>query len=100
MSHLSKKKFGNFYRGPQTSFCNSERNPVPALLFNNLFDNLPSVLPNSEESGEPNPSNTKKYLSNIEYNLFDKHVEYSDQHMGAEHSIFGNKDDEFLKILG
>ena len=51
-------------------------------------------LPNSEESGEPNPnpSNTKIYLSNCEYNLLNKHVEYSDQQMDAVHPILCNKD--------
>ena len=45
-------------------------------------------------SGEPNPS--KKYLINFEYNLLNKHVEYSDMHMGAEHPILGNKDVDCL----
>ena len=64
----------------------------------NFLMNLP-VLPNSERSGEPNPSNTKIYLSNIEYNLLNKHVAYSDMHMGAEHPILGNKDDKnYYKI--
>ena len=59
--------------------------------------NLP-MLPNSEMSGEPKPANTKIYLSNFEYILLDKHVEYYDQHMGAGQSILGNKDFNFMKM--
>ena len=33
--------------------------------------------------GDPNLTNTKINLSTFEYNLGYKHVEYSDQHMGA-----------------
>ena len=40
------------------------------------------MLPNSEESGEPKPSNL----------LLNKHVEYSDQQLGAVHSSLCNKD--------
>ena len=61
-------------------------------------NNYLPLLPNSEESGEPNPSNTKIYLSNFEYNLLNKHVEYSDQHMGAVHPSLCNKDVKFMKI--
>ena len=49
-------------------------------------------------SGGPNSSNTKIYLSNFEYNLLNRHVEYSDQKMGARHSIWCDKDFKFMKI--
>ena len=54
------------------------------------------MLPNPEKSGEP--ANTKIFLSSFEYFLFfDKHVEYSDQHMGSGHSILGKKDVKCMK---
>ena len=56
------------------------------------------MLPNYDESGEPNPSNTKKYLSNFEFNLWNKHVEYSDQRMGAVHPGPSDIDVKCIKI--
>ena len=53
------------------------------------------MQPNFEGS---NPSNTKKYLSNFEYNLLNSHVEYSDQHMGAVHPSLSNIDLKFMKV--
>ena len=50
---------------------------------------------------QPNHTTSKKifiFLSNIEYNLLNKHVEYSDQKMGAGQLILGNKDIKFTKI--
>ena len=44
---------------------------------------------------QPNP---ETFLNNFEYNLLNKHVEYSDQHMGAGHSILSNKDVKIIKI--
>ena len=50
-----------------------------------------AVQPNFEMPGGPNPKNTKIYLSNFEYNLLNKHVEYSDQHTGAVHPSLCNQ---------
>ena len=47
------------------------------------------MLPNSEESGVPNPKNTKKIY---------KHVEYSNQHVDAEHPSLYYKDVKFMKV--
>ena len=44
----------------------------PNLIYKKIL-NIRQIL------GKPNPSNTKIYLSNFEYNLLDKRVEYSDQ---------------------
>ena len=54
------------------------------------------VFPNSEMSGEP--ANTKTYLSKFEYILLNKHAKYSDQHMGAGHTILGKKEAKIMKI--
>ena len=35
---------------------------------------------------------------NFEYNLLDKHVEYSDQHMGAAHPSLSNIDVKLMKV--
>ena len=37
-------------------------------------------------------------MSNFEYNLLDKHVEYSDQHISAVHHGLSNIDCEFMKV--
>ena len=57
------------------------------------------MLPNSEsESVEPNQDKKMKiYQSKFEYFLLDKHVEYSDQHMGAVHPSQYNKDVKLMK---
>ena len=52
-----------------------------------------AVLPNL------NSTITKIYLGNFEYNLVNKHVEYSDQHMGARQSIFSNKAVKIMKTI-
>ena len=67
------------------------------LVFNNLSDVLNTMQPKLEVEvvgvPNPNPSNNKKILlSNFEYNLLNKHAEYSDQHMGAVHLSLCNKD--------
>ena len=62
-------------------------------LANNFLMNLP-YSPTLKCQGSPTLQ--KKYLSNIKYNLLNKHVEYSDMHMGAEHPILGNKDVDCL----
>ena len=56
------------------------------------------VLPNSEASGETNFSNTKIYLSKLEYNLLEKHVEYFDQQMGASHPGLSSIDFKIMKV--
>ena len=92
--------FVNFNFGNKSSYVNSDRilRSSNSIFFNNPFANKnliilsgkhnnyqiflslhPSVLPNSEEPGEPNSLNTKIYLSKFEYNFVDKHVEYFDQ---------------------
>ena len=54
---------------------------------------------NFEKPGGPNSTtNNKIFLSNFEYNLVNKHVEYSDQHVGARHTIWCDKDFKFMKI--
>ena len=47
----------------------------------------------------PNHSNAnaKIYRSNFEYNLFNKHVEYYDQQMGARHPSLYNKEFRVMK---
>ena len=45
-----------------------------------------------------NTPNTKIYPSNFEYNLSNKHVEYSDKHMGAVHPGLSNMDFQLMKI--
>ena len=52
--------------------------------------------PNFEKPGDPN--NKKIYLSNLEYKLLDKHVEYSDQHTGAVHPGLGIIDFKLMKV--
>ena len=55
------------------------------------------MQPNFEKPGGPNLHNNQKiYLSN--FDLLNKHVEYSDQHVGARHSIWFDKDFKFMKI--
>ena len=55
------------------------------------------MQPNFEKPGGPNlPTNQKLFLSNFEDNLLYKHVEYSDQHVGAR--IWCDKDFKFMKI--
>ena len=86
---MSDEKFGNFYLGPETCYIYLDLIPVitfnfleekldfiliipfdldliiPANNFlNNFLVNLP-VLPNSKESGEPNPSNQKYSLATL-----------------------------------
>ena len=59
------------------------------------------MQPNFEKSGgpnQPNPPNKKIYLSNFEYNLLNKHVEYSDQRMGVVHPGLSNIDVKFMKV--
>ena len=48
--------------------------------------------------GGANPPSTKIYLSNFEYKILNKHVDYSDQHWGAVHPILCNKDVKVMKI--
>ena len=57
------------------------------------------MQPNFEKPGGPNPPTNKKiFLGNLEYNLLNKYVEYSDQHVGAGHSMWCDKDFKFMKI--
>ena len=44
------------------------------------------------------PTNKKIILNNFEYILLSKHVEYSDQHMGAEHPRLCSRDVKFMKV--
>ena len=67
---------------PQTKFANN----FSAIIF---LMNLP-MLPNSEESEEPKPSNL----------LLNQHVEYSDQQLGAVHSSLCNKDFKLMPTEG
>ena len=60
-----------------------------------------SVPPTLKSHGSPTPqihTYIKIYLSNFEYNLLNKHVEYSDQHMAAVHPSLCNKDFKFITI--
>ena len=67
---------------------------ISANYFSNEYEikiNL-AVQPNFEGT---NPSFKKTYLSNTEYKKWNRHLEYSDQQVGAVHSILGNKDVNF-----
>ena len=56
------------------------------------------MLHNYDESGEPNPSNTEKYLISFKYNLLNKHIDYSDQQMGPVHPERSDRDVKCIKI--
>ena len=82
------------------SFVNFTR-----IFFRNCLENCFNIIsedamqPNHGGVGVPNPPVTKKiFLSNFEYDLVNKQVEYSDQHMGAGQPILSNKDVKFMKI--
>ena len=95
----------------------SDLNPVP-IYFNNYLQTNKclkknenknknenwlhiTVQPNFEMLGGPNPPpphhhhQQKIFLNNFEYNLVRKHVEHSDQQMGARHPMLCNKDVEY-----
>ena len=57
------------------------------------------MQPNYEVSGGAQPHQQKIYLSNIEYAILNKHIEYSDQHLGAVHSLLFNKDVKCIKVV-
>ena len=60
------------------------------------------MQPNLVKPGDPKHTTRSKkiviFLSNIEYNQLNTHVEYSYQHMGAGQSILGNKEVKFNQI--
>ena len=113
---LSNKKFGNFYRGPQTSFCNSEPNPVPARnkykyilikIFNNWLEKClenyiskDAMKPNFEMVGITNLPTNKKIIfsSKFEFNIMDNNVEYYDQQLGAVHPRLSHIEIKGIKI--
>ena len=73
----------------------NEKKCFKNLSTENCLQNL--VQPNFEKPGGLNPPITNKkmyfiFFLNIEYNLLNKHVEYSDQHMDARHPMWCNKD--------
>ena len=65
-------------------------NKFSANIYNSIFNiaisklNLP-MFPNPGKSGGPNTANIKIYLCKLEFILLNKHVEYSDQHMGLKY---------------
>ena len=103
INEYENERFGDFYLGSKRSYDNSDpisssskcnlilgvsESEFPQSLGNpnyfNYFNatNL-AVQPNFEKPGGPNtPTNKKIFLSNPEYNLLNKHVKYSDQHIG------------------
>ena len=101
------KRFGNFYLVNKTSYIDSDHilrssncpsylkktavnkgdNLTNTSLRNNFLKNLP-MLPNTEKSGEPNPSNTNILQSNFECGL----------QLGAVHPRRCNRDVKFMKI--
>ena len=56
--------------------------------------------PTLKIQGSPTPTHVikKLYLRNFEYKILNKHVEYSDQHMGAVHPGLSNIDFQVMKI--
>ena len=55
------------------------------------------MLPNHKVAGDPNSSNKKINLSNIELKLFNKHNVYSDQCLGAVHLFLNKKEEKIIK---
>ena len=55
------------------------------------------MQPNHELAGHPNLFN-KKNLSNIGYKIIGKHIVYSDQQLGAVHSIMYKIETKIIKV--
>ena len=95
-SHISRRS--NFFN----NLCQSLENSIFCNKIFLIFQSLQNynVIVNSKLNIPmiPNPNTNKKiYLSNLEYILLNKHVEYFDQHVGTKQSILSDKDFKFFK---